>query len=318
MAATASSSPATANASSAFLRGVERRALVVADLQAGAAGTQAVAAAMRAFAGHAAATAMVDWPARFWGLLCNAPQLRAPATGTATPLPHLSTLQAADRLALLLRVGAGLDEAVAAASLGMDIGTYRQALARACPLDAKGQPDAAAWRTLAEQVQAQVRELSPERLRQLGQLHEAATAKAAPAPMAARAPRPAARPRARRGWLLPGLLVLVLAAVAAWWWHEHGAMRPGSGGPPAEGALGDNGPIQVESLPDDSAPAAAVDNHAADDAAMLADPELALAQDADFHAWYAAGAPVPVDESQAAPGHAEPASAALETVDAED
>ncbi|SBV37134.1 conserved hypothetical protein [uncultured Stenotrophomonas sp.] len=318
MAATASSSPATANASSAFLRGVERRALVVADLQAGATGMHAVAAAMRAFAGHAATTAMVDWPTRFWGLLCNVPQLRAPVAGTATPLPHLSALQAGDRLALLLRVGAGLDEAVAAASLGMDTGAYRQALARACPLDARGQPDAVAWRALAEQVQAQVRDLSPDRLRQLGQLRDAVTAKPAPAPVAARAPRPAAQPRARRGWLLLGLSALVLAAMAAWWWHEYGAVLPGNDGPPAEGALGDNGPIQIESLPDDSEPAAAVDSHAADDAAMLADPELALAQDADFHAWYAAGAPVPVDESQAAPDRGEPASAALETVDAED
>ena len=320
MAAPVSSSPATANAnaSSAFLRGVERRALVLAELQAGATGTQAVAAAMRAFAGHAAAIAMVDWPARFWGLLCNTPQMRAPASAIAAPLPHLSALQATDRLALLLRIGAGLDEAVAAASLGMGAGGYRQALARACPQDARGQPDAAAWRALAEQVQARVRELPVERLQQLQQLRDAVPAKAAPAPRVAKASRPAPPPRAWRGWLLPGLLLLVLAALAAWWWHQHGAVLPGSTAPPAEGALGDNGPVQVENLPDDSEPAAAVDSHAADDAAMLADPELALAQDADFHAWYAAGAPVPVDESQASPRRDEPASTALETVDAED
>ncbi|MGB3393050.1 MAG: hypothetical protein WA956_06280 [Stenotrophomonas sp.] len=311
MAAAAPSSPALANAASAFLRGVERRALVVAELQAGAAGAQAVAAAMRAFAGHAAAIAMVDWPVRFWGLLCNAPQLRTPAPGTATSLPQLSTLQAGDRLALLLRVGAGLDEAVAAASLDMDVGAYRQALARACPLDPQGKPDAAAWRALAEQVQARVRELSPERLRQLQQLRDAVPAKAAPTPaVAAKVSRSATRPSTRRGWLL--VFALALAAAAAWWWHQQGAALPTAGMP------GDSDTIQVESLADDSKPAVAVDNHAADDAAMLADPELTLAETADFHAWYAAGGPVPVDESQASPGRAEPASAALETVDAED
>ena len=95
---------------------------------------------------------------------------------------------------------------------------------------------------------------------------------------------------------------------------------PGSGAAPTEGMLGDNGPVQVEALPDDSPPATATasDAIAADDAAMLADPELALAQDADFLAWHAAGAPMPVDESQAQPRTTEPAATALETVDAED
>lgn len=316
MAAPASSSAAAASAASAFLRGVERRALVVAELQGGDAGAHAVAAAMRAFAGQAARLAMAEWPARFWSLLCNAPQLRAPASGNASPLPELSDLPANDRLALLLRIGAGLDEAEAGASLGMAMPAYRQALARACPLDARGQPDAAAWRTLAEQVQARVRDLSPQRLRQLEQLRDAVAAPAAPPSRASRPASPPHRPRMRWRWLL-GACLLALAVAAIWWWRDH-ASPPARGAVPAEGMLGDNGPVQIEALPDDSPPATAGDALAADDAAMLADPELALAQDADFLAWYAIGAPMPVDESQAQPRTAEPAAAALETVDAED
>ncbi len=336
MAAPASPTPAAASALSAFLKGVERRALAVASLQSGdeAAAGRAVAAAMRAFAGPATDMPMADWPARFWVLLCGNPQLRAVSPDGHWPpaLTHLQGLPPAARLALLLRVGGGLDEDAASAALGLTPEAYRHALAAACPLDAQGLPDALAWRGLAEQVQAQVRDLPAARLQQLEQLRGATAAAAAPVPTAtpvprveadariARAPR---RTRARwswRTWLLLCLPLLLLALVAAWWWTRHGPALPGAAPPAAEGAVADNGPVQVEALPDDGAAAgpAAPGSRAADDAAMLADPELVLAQDADFHAWYAAGGPVPVDESQAQPGRAEPAGSALETVDAED
>lgn len=335
MAAPASSAPAAASALSAFLKGVERRALVVAGLQGGdedAAG-RAVAAAMRAFAGPAAGMPMADWPARFWSLLCGNPQLRAPSPDGYWPpaLAHLQALAPAERLALLLRIGGGLDEDAASAVLGVTAEAYRHALAGACPLDAQGRPDAAAWRSLAEQVQAQVRDLPAGRVQQLEHLRGSMAAEAAPARKAAPAPRVEAAPRVARPprragarwrwrtWLLLCLPLLLLAVVAVWWWRGHGAL-PGAAAPAAEGAISDNGPVQVEALPDDDLPATPPTggSHAADDAAMLADPELALAQDADFHAWYAAGGPVPVDESQAQPGRAEPAGTALETVDAED
>lgn len=336
MAAPASSTPAAASALSAFLKGVERRALVVASLQSGdedAAG-RAVAVAMRAFAGPAAGMPMADWPARFWTLLGGNPQLRAPSANGHWPpaLAHLRDLAPAERLALLLRIGAGLDEDTASAVLGVTAEAYRHALAGACPLDAQGRPDALAWRGLAEQVQAQVRDLPAGRMQQLEQLRVAMAADATPARKAPPAPRIEAdirvvRPPRRTGprwrwrtWLLLCLPLLLLAVVAVWWWREHGLTLPGTAMPAAEGAVSDNGPVQVEALPGDDLPAAspAGDNRAADDAAMLADPELALAQDADFHAWYAAGGPVPVDESQAQPGRTEPAGTALETVDAED
>jgi len=332
MAAPAPPFPAAANALSAFLRGVERRALVVAQLQSGddAVAARAVAVAMRAFASHAADLPMVDWPARFWGLLCSTPQLLAPAVAGQWPpaLEHLGQRAAGERLALLLRIGAGLDETVAAAVLGVEADAYRRALAAACPLDAQGQPDAIAWRALAEAVQAQVRDLSPARVQQLEELRESvsrgpsadkpATAADIPVPR----PRSAATRKAARRWhwhtwLLLMLPLLLLVVVALWWWRGQPAGVAGIA--PREGTLVDSGPVQVEPLSDDSSPATATASAAAaGDAAMLADPELAVARDADFHAWIAAGGPLPVDESQLQPSRPEPATRGLETVDAEE
>ncbi|WP_053069739.1 hypothetical protein [Xanthomonas sp. NCPPB 1128] len=153
----------------AFLRGIERRAAVLADLQSGRAerGMPALAAAMRAFRSHAAALPMADWPLRFWKLLGAVPTLRqADAAEGAWPAPlaHLRTLQPADRLALLLRIVAGLDEPLAAQVLQLSTEDYQQALARACPRDAAGRPDAAGWRALADAAQQCLRDLPPARL----------------------------------------------------------------------------------------------------------------------------------------------------------
>jgi hypothetical protein len=73
------------------------------------------------------------------------------------------------RLALLLRVGGSLDEGIAMRVLDQDEAGYQHLLADACPRDAHGQPDASAWRQLAEQVQARIRELPATRLQQLQQ-----------------------------------------------------------------------------------------------------------------------------------------------------
>ncbi len=330
-AATAPLAPAAANALSAFLRGVERRALVLAELQAGdaALAERSVAVAMRAFVGHAADLQMADWPARFWCLLCSTPQLLAPPAGGHWPeqVAHLQVLAPAERLAMLLRIGAGMDEPAAAAVLGVEVDAYRQALAGACPRDAEGYPDASGWRQLAEDVQARIRELSLPRLQQLEQLRESVITgvlptKPAPAPALTfkddrRKPAPRRRQRQPwrlRTWLLLCVPLLLLAVVAVWWWRSHAPADAANAG----NGLSDTGPVQVEELPDDSTPLApGEDAHAAADAAMLADPRLALARDADFLAWYAAGGPLPVDESQPQPSRPEPAGVALETVDAE-
>ncbi|WP_421569779.1 hypothetical protein [Stenotrophomonas sp. PD6] len=87
-----------------------------------------------------------------------------------------------------------------------------------------------------------------------------------------------------------------------------------------DGAVSTDNPVAVETLPADDLPVTAPADpvHAASDAAMLADPELTLARDADLYAWFAAGGPVPVDESQPQPSRPEPATAGLETAAADE
>ncbi|MEL4890686.1 hypothetical protein PQU63_07175 [Xanthomonas protegens] len=300
----------------AFLRGIERRAAVLADLQSGRPerGMPALAAAMRAFRSHAAALPMADWPLRFWKLLAAVPTLRqADAADGAWPAPlaHLRSLQPADRLALLLRIVAGLDEPLAAQVLQLTTEDYQQALARACPRDAGGRPDAAGWRALADAAQQCLRDLPPARLQALAQLRDAAIAgsTASPAPAKAQAPAAAAaaaRPR-RRGarsalrTRLAGavIAVVVLALVGTlFWdrlpWHRSRAAAA-AGGSDASLALGDTGPVQVEVLPPESDTASAPP--------LPADPPAPLPEPAiyalDFYAWYAAGAPPPRIERSA-------------------
>lgn len=166
----------TPAALSAFLRGVERRGFVVALLQCGdeAAAGRALAVVQQAFRRHAGEDLMAGWPVRFWRLLSLAPGLGQDRAGGAWPEPFaaLATLAPRDRLALLLRIVAGLDEPMAADVLGVDEDDYRLALARACPRDAAGHPDAPAWRALAEAAQAQVRALSTDRLERATRLQD--------------------------------------------------------------------------------------------------------------------------------------------------
>ncbi|UYC12806.1 hypothetical protein [Xanthomonas sp. CFBP 8445] len=308
----------------AFLRGIERRAAVLADLQSGRPerGTPALAAAMRAFRSHAAALPMADWPLRFWKLLGAVPTLRqadAAAGAWPAPLAHLRTLQPADRLALLLRIVAGLDEPLAAQVLQLSTEDYQQALARACPRDAAGRPDAAGWRALADAAQQCLRDLPPARLQALAQLRDAAIAgstappAATPAPATDTAP---ARPR-RRGarsalrtrlaGAVIAVVVLALVGTAFWdrlpWRRAH--VATGAGGTDAGLALGDTGPVQVEVLPPESDTASAPPLPA-DPPAPLPEPAI---YDLDFYAWYAAGAPPPRIE-RSAPSAADLAEAA--------
>ena len=135
-AANASMSSNAAGALPAFLRGVERRALVVAELQCGnpTVAEQALVAVMRAFTGVASDVPMAQWPDRFWILLAHRHPIRVPAEGGQwePALAHLPTLSPPARLALLLRIGGGLDEAAAAQILDLPVAEYQQALAEAC------------------------------------------------------------------------------------------------------------------------------------------------------------------------------------------
>lgn len=310
----------------AFLRGIERRAAVLADLQSGRPerGMPALAAAMRAFRSHAAALPMADWPLRFWKLLGAVPTLRqADAADGAWPAPlaHLRTLQPADRLALLLRIVAGLDEPLAAQVLQLSTEDYQQALARACPRDAGGHPDAAGWRALADAAQQCLRDLPPARLQALAQLRDAAVAGGPAAAAAPTAPATsatadaAARPRRRgaraalRTRLAGAVIAVVVLALAGtlWWdrlpWRRSHAAA--AGGNDASLALGDTGPVQVEVLPPESDTASAPPLPAEPPAPL---PEPAI-YDLDFYAWYAAGAPPPRIE-RSAPSAADLAEAA--------
>ena len=323
-------SPTAAGALTAFLRGVERRALVVAELQTGdpARAEQALVAVMRAFAAVATDLTMAQWPARFWTLLAARQALRETPTGTwPGGIAHLGSLAPAIRLAFLLRVGGGLDEDTAARVLGTDREDYQQALGEACPRTPDGAPDAAGWRALAEQVQQRIRELPAQRLKELqqpvaaGRREEAPKSWRAPAedrPSPSPSPaRPRRRPSRQRRWrgpaiLLGTVLILLLAGLGWRYWQGHHVDVPAD--VPA-GAIGEAGPVRTEPLdtPAPTVAAAGSDAMAAEDAALLADPDHAQLADADLHAWYAAGGPLPVDESEPRPSRPEPMAAGLET-----
>ncbi|KRA46254.1 hypothetical protein [Pseudoxanthomonas sp. Root630] len=284
----------------AFLRGCERRGAVFAALQCGDAerGDVALAAALRAFRAHAAELPMAAWPARFWSLLVAAPPLRSesPVAQRAPSMRALADIAAPDRAALLLRLAGGLQEEEAAGVLGQSADDYRAALARACPRDAAGRPDADAWRQLAEAVQTHLRDLPPERLARLARLREEALAgtrippagvSTAPALTAS----PARTPR-RWPWVVLVLALMAAALGATWWPGAPWAALLQPAPKPASDAVTLTDPdIRQEALPPAEPPAARFDAEEAArtdrDAPMRADPEVAtLVPDADFLAWY--------------------------------
>ncbi|RDZ27523.1 sigma factor-like helix-turn-helix DNA-binding protein [Lysobacter silvisoli] len=304
---------------SAFLRGVERRGAVLAELQAGdaAAGDAALAAAMHAFRQGVEATPMAQWPQRFWALLLAQPGLQQ-RVRVALPLDatdRLGELGQGPRAALLLRLAAGLSEADAAAALGVTPPTYQLALQRALPHHADGRADPAAWQQLREQIHRRIKTLPPERLTRLGAAREAALTGTGPAD-AAGAQRADPAPRRRPRWLLPllwALLALCALAFAATWWWPLGAVADWLGG----------APVQVEPLAPAAAPAVRYGHEAGligdRDFALIADPDgLAAARELDFHSWLAAhdrvgGAPLPgetpAETDTPAPPTGEPDSA---------
>ncbi len=301
----ASSSPAPA-ALAAFLRGCERRGAVFAELQCGNAdrGDVALAAALRAFRGKAAALQMADWPVRFWALLAATPQLRAdgPAAQWPDAFAALARPATADRAALLLRLAGGLQEAEAADALGLDGAAYRDALARACPRDSLGHPDAGAWRALADAIQQHLRELPDDRLATLTRLREDALAGTRLPPVEAKAPAPVvARTPRRWPWILSALVLLAALAAGLWWWRGSG-LSASSALPQAiptdEDGVSPLPPdpvITSTALPADNTPlptpAEAVAPASHPDFQLLTDADdEARAREADFLAWYVAGA----------------------------
>ncbi len=320
MAASDAPTPPAPAALAAFLRGCERRGTVFAELQCGDAdrGDVALAAALRAFRGKAAVLPMAEWPMRFWALLAATPQLRTdgPAARWPEAFAALARPATADRAALLLRLAGGLQEAEAADALGLDGASYRDALARACPRDALGHPDAGAWRALAEAIQQHLRELPADRLAKLTRLREDALAGIRQSPPHVKTPTFVAPPAARRWrWrLLAVLLLLAATGAGLWWWRGPALLAP-----PAKQVPTSSGAEGVSPLPPDpdvasvplppaDAPAMRADAEIAAEAhadfALLADAEdEARAREADFLAWYVAGAgAVPAQDADADAG----------------
>lgn len=273
----------------AFLRGIERRAAVLAQLQAGdaAAGDAAVVAAMAQWHAAAADMAMSEWPQRFWALLLAQPQLRV-RTAVALPLDatdRLGELGAGPRAALLLRLAAGLDEATAAVALGVPEASYRLALQGALPRRADGTADEAGWQRLRDQVHRRVQALPAERLARLARARDAVVRSAPPASGSttqADSTSAPSRDRPRVLVTLWALLALCAAALAA------------SFLPAAPGWLGlaDSAAVSGMTLLPDAPPASRYGKQsgliAHRDFALLADPTAQQARDLAFHSWLAA------------------------------
>lgn len=302
MNAEAASPISSTGAPAAFVRGVERRAVLLAELQCGdaARGDIAVAASLRAFARTAADAPMAEWPTRFWALLLATPDLRQPAADRQWPAPWspLAELGNGPRAALLLRLVAGLEMDAAAAALGVGDVTYRTALQRAIPYREDGTPDREAWQAWVETIRTRVAEMPADRLERLHAppvRQQPSTPPTSPRPIAT--PKPA---RSARRFVLPLVgvaLVVVGVGVAVQQFRPHWLDRiPGRG-------------IRTRTLPPADAPAATYDTQLASwthrDFFLIADVAgEQRAADLPFFAWYAAQLAVAPAQDAAKPASA--------------
>ena len=288
---------ASASAQAAFLRGIERRAFVLLWAQCGdAAGAEAaLPVAMAAFHDEARHLPLSAWPARFWSLLLAQPGLSTPRVVEALE-PELASLHPGPRIALLLRLVAGLDFAHAAQVLGVSEASYRYALRHALQqLEAVGVSEAA-LQTLRERLLARVKAMPETQQSALATLRLAALDDAGAAPPALAKP---ANRRRHAMWIALALLLSLLAL---------SFLRPGLF------ALGDSARdhrLDLPALPAHSLADSDVVMHP--DYAQLAHPDQeALAQDLGFYSWLAAGAPAPaaIGAATTLPDAAESAEAA--------
>lgn len=280
LAMTGASPPPTQPAAvAAFLRGLERRARLLAQVQAGdpAAAARALDVAARVFTADAGQWPLAQWPRQYWRLLLSVPAMRQPGTAPASLLPGIARLAPAPRAAILLHLVAGLDDADAAAALGIDVDTYQARIRDALPRDALGQPDVDVWRAWRAASQ-----------RALDALPEAPPAAGTPTAADATPDAPRIRTiddhdrhRRRLRWLWLGVALCAAALVATFLLHPRGR------------ALLDQwrNPVHVTPLPPADAPKARFD--AGDpalhpDLALLQTPaELRLARELPLLAWLA-------------------------------
>ena len=203
----------------AFLRGIDRRARLFADVQAGdgASARHALAVVARVFASEAGQWPIAEWPRQYWRLLLAAPSMRKlPVASPAARLPGIARLPVEARAAVLLHLVAALDDADAAGALGIGTAAYQARIRDALPLDALGQPDVdvwRAWRAAAQRELERVAEPPPP-----------ARPVAESARGDARQPKAKAEPSPSQGsrWLWLGVLACVLAFAAALFIHPAG------------------------------------------------------------------------------------------------
>jgi len=260
----------------AFLRGLERRAAAFAELACGDAsrGDDALAAAMRAFRNACSRGSQAHAGTLFWSLLVAAPQLRTPSDSGHWPpsLVGLAALGHGARVAVLLRLVAGLDDDAAAAALRVAPGTFARAVQHAVAMPA-GSPRAAFWEQTARAIEHRIQHTPPERLVRLAAMRERAVNG-----RAAVAARIGWRPR----WVRPAagtvVLLCAVAITATFLRHDPSAADPR---------------IALAPLPAAAPPVDTFDAEAAllthRDFEQLADlRNAALVHDLDFYAWYAA------------------------------
>lgn len=276
----------------AFLRGVERRGVVFAELHCGDAvqGEQGFAIALRMFHDHAREQPFARWPGLFWRALLASPQLRAAGAGPARwpkPLAVLGEVGNGPRAALLLRLVAGLGDAEAAEVLGVAPATYRLALRQALPRRSDGEPDPDAWRALGTAVQDALRHMPAERLAHLARLRQAAVQGRRPELIGPMPPPASQAPVATRPWprlrrlLWAGFAACLVALAASFVWPFGWSGAPG------------DGQVRLTALPPPEAPASRYD--AATRLLTERDFELLAAgdpapprDDPAFFAWFAA------------------------------
>lgn len=200
---TLDSAAAVTAAVASFLRGVERRAALLAELQCGDPehGDRALASVIEAFYETAVDTPSEGWPTLFWTTLLQSPAL---SVEPVAPFWHgdfapLARLDFGTRAVLLLRVVVGLDDGQAAVVFGVEPPEYKQALQRALPQRPDGSLDGEAWLALNDEARHVAKHMSAERMAAIARLRDAAiTAKTfeqAPAANSVRGPLPLARPR---------------------------------------------------------------------------------------------------------------------------
>ena len=213
----------------AFLRGLDRRARLFATVQAGdaLAAQHAMAVVARVFTGEAGQWPIAEWPRQYWRLLLAAPSLRKPPIEVPTPqLPGIGRLPVETRAAVLLHLVAALDDADAAAALGIDIDTYQARIRDALPRDALGQPDVdvwRAWRAAAERELARAPEpASQPVVAEAGETPGPASPSRRNVDPDRTVPDADAHHHFRMRWLWTGVALCLVAMVTTFFLHPRG------------------------------------------------------------------------------------------------